>query len=48
MFLPKSDRLLLGLSGGKDSLALLHTLVAIQKRAPVKINITISVCLICF
>ena len=30
------DRLLLGLSGGKDSLAMLHTLVALQKRAPVR------------
>lgn len=33
------DRLLLGLSGGKDSLALLHTLVALQKRAPIKFEI---------
>jgi hypothetical protein len=30
------DRLLLGLSGGKDSLTLLHCLLDIQKRAPVK------------
>lgn len=30
------DRLLLGLSGGKDSLAMLHALVALQKRAPVR------------
>ena len=33
------DRLLLGLSGGKDSLALLHVLLALQKRAPVKFDI---------
>lgn len=33
------DRLLLGLSGGKDSLTLLHCLLDIQKRAPVKFEI---------
>eukprot|EP01035_Chromulina_nebulosa_P025660 gene25660-33507_t len=35
----EGDRLLLGLSGGKDSLAMLHTLVALQKRAPVNFSI---------
>ena len=34
------DRLLLGLSGGKDSLALLHILLAVQKKAPVKFTVS--------
>ena len=33
------DRLLLGLSGGKDSLTLLHILKALQKRAPIKFDL---------
>ena len=33
------DRLLLGLSGGKDSLTLLHCLLDLQKRAPIKFTI---------
>jgi selenocysteine lyase/cysteine desulfurase/tRNA(Ile)-lysidine synthase TilS/MesJ len=33
------DRIMLGLSGGKDSLSLLHVLLAIQKKAPVKFDL---------
>lgn len=33
------DRLLLGVSGGKDSLSLLHILLSFQKRAPVKFTL---------
>jgi len=33
------DRLCLGLSGGKDSLSLLHVLLDLQKRAPVKFSL---------
>jgi selenocysteine lyase/cysteine desulfurase/tRNA(Ile)-lysidine synthase TilS/MesJ len=33
------DRLLLGVSGGKDSLSLLHVLLSLQKRAPVKFEL---------
>eukprot|EP00520_Triparma_pacifica_P000461 CAMPEP_0118672442 /NCGR_PEP_ID=MMETSP0785-20121206/22541_1 /TAXON_ID=91992 /ORGANISM="Bolidomonas pacifica, Strain CCMP 1866" /LENGTH=1068 /DNA_ID=CAMNT_0006567401 /DNA_START=18 /DNA_END=3221 /DNA_ORIENTATION=- len=33
------DRLLLGLSGGKDSLTLLHALLAVQKKAPIKFEV---------
>jgi selenocysteine lyase/cysteine desulfurase/tRNA(Ile)-lysidine synthase TilS/MesJ len=33
------DRLLLGVSGGKDSLSLLHILLQFQKRAPVKFEL---------
>lgn len=35
----EGDRLLLGLSGGKDSLAMLHVLLNLQKRSPVKFSI---------
>ncbi|MCE5180946.1 MAG: tRNA 2-thiocytidine biosynthesis protein TtcA [Betaproteobacteria bacterium] len=33
------DRVLLGLSGGKDSLSLLHVLLALQKKAPIKFEL---------
>lgn len=33
------DRVLLGLSGGKDSLSLLHVLLHLQKKAPVKFEL---------
>eukprot|EP00602_Paraphysomonas_sp_CaronLab_P001188 CAMPEP_0185020696 /NCGR_PEP_ID=MMETSP1103-20130426/3333_1 /TAXON_ID=36769 /ORGANISM="Paraphysomonas bandaiensis, Strain Caron Lab Isolate" /LENGTH=1106 /DNA_ID=CAMNT_0027551757 /DNA_START=21 /DNA_END=3341 /DNA_ORIENTATION=- len=35
----EGDRLLLGLSGGKDSLSMLHILLHLQKKAPVKFTI---------
>lgn len=38
----EGDRLLLGLSGGKDSLSLLHCLLEFQKKLPIKFDIEVS------
>ena len=35
----EGDRLLLGLSGGKDSLTLLHVLLGVQRRAPIRFEL---------
>eukprot|EP00930_Biecheleria_cincta_P069297 TRINITY_DN57050_c0_g1_i1.p1 TRINITY_DN57050_c0_g1~~TRINITY_DN57050_c0_g1_i1.p1 ORF type:complete len:1174 (-),score=141.77 TRINITY_DN57050_c0_g1_i1:75-3563(-) len=35
----EGDRLLIGLSGGKDSLSMLHVLLELQRRAPIKFHI---------
>jgi len=37
----EGDRLLLGLSGGKDSLSLLHCLLEFQKKLPIKFDIEV-------
>jgi hypothetical protein len=37
----EGDRLLLGLSGGKDSLSLLHVLLEYQKKVPIKFDIEV-------
>eukprot|EP00339_Tiarina_fusa_P025532 CAMPEP_0117004236 /NCGR_PEP_ID=MMETSP0472-20121206/5284_1 /TAXON_ID=693140 ORGANISM="Tiarina fusus, Strain LIS" /NCGR_SAMPLE_ID=MMETSP0472 /ASSEMBLY_ACC=CAM_ASM_000603 /LENGTH=1432 /DNA_ID=CAMNT_0004705139 /DNA_START=23 /DNA_END=4321 /DNA_ORIENTATION=- len=39
--LEDGDRLLLGLSGGKDSLSLLHVLLEFQKKLPIKFEIEV-------
>jgi len=39
--LKDGDRLLLGLSGGKDSLSLLHCLMEIQRKLPIKFEIEV-------
>jgi len=40
--LEDGDRLLLGLSGGKDSMSLLHVLLEFQKKLPVRFEIEVS------
>ena len=35
----EGDRVLIGLSGGKDSMSMLHTLLAMQRRAPIQYEI---------
>ncbi len=37
------DRLLLGLSGGKDSLTLLHCLLEFQKKLPIKFDLEVMI-----
>lgn len=37
----QGDRVLLGLSGGKDSLSLLHVLLALQKKAPIRFELAV-------
>jgi len=40
--LEDGDRLMLGLSGGKDSMSLLHVLLEFQKKLPVRFEIEVS------
>lgn len=39
----EGDRLLLGLSGGKDSLTLLHCLLEFQKKLPIKFDLEVMI-----
>ena len=43
----EGDRLLLGLSGGKDSLSLLHCLLEFQKKLPIKFDIEVIHAVFC-
>ncbi len=44
----EGDRLLLGLSGGKDSLSLLHCLLEFQKKLPITFDIEVIHAVFCF
>jgi hypothetical protein len=41
--LEDGDRLLLGLSGGKDSLSLLHVLLEFQRKLPIRFDVEVSI-----
>lgn len=41
--LEEGDRLLLGLSGGKDSLSLLHVLLEFQRKLPIRFEIEVKI-----
>ena len=45
--LEDGDRLMLGLSGGKDSMSLLHVLLEFQKKLPIRFEIEVSSKIVC-
>jgi hypothetical protein len=42
--LEEGDRLLFGLSGGKDSMSLLHIMLEMQKKLPIRFEIEVGLC----